>query len=237
MDRPAGLPDRIADRLLAQIESGEIAEGEVLPTESALAQSFGVSRNVVREAIARLRYDGILDSRQGRGATVLPRDARLTFRIDDSGLADEAALADLFELRGVLEIEIAGIAALRHGEGDLAELRGVLADLDAGPAFDEASLEADARFHRALAAATDNAYLKGISTYIAFRLKGTSRDTAAIYRSDDLVRRTIAEHRHILDRVAVRDPDGARDAMRQHIRQAADRLGVALREDRFSVSR
>lgn len=230
VERPTGLPDRIADKLMEQIASGALAEGQVLPTETELARSFGVSRNVVREAIARLRYEGILDSRQGRGAVVCPQNERLTFRIDGSGLGDSENLGDLFELRGVLEIEIAGIAAMRRTDADLAELHSALSDLAETPFFDEAKLEADARFHRALASATGNTYLMGLSTYISFRLKGTTRDTAAVYTSDDLAKRTLDEHRSILGHVEAQDRSGARDAMRQHIRSAAERLGVTLRD-------
>ena len=228
VERPAGLPDRIADLLMEQITSGALAEGQILPTETELAKSFGVSRNVMREAIARLRFEGILDSRQGRGAMVLPLSERLTFRIG-SGLGSSDSLADLFELRGLLEIEIAGLAAQRRGPDDLSELEAALTCLSESDFFDEAKLEADARFHRALAAATGNDYLKGISTYISFRLKGTTRDTAAIYTSDDLVAQTIREHRLIFERVSAGEAEGARAAMRAHIRHAAERLGVRLK--------
>lgn len=230
VERPTGLPDRIADSLREQIASGVLVEGQVLPTEAELAKSFGVSRNVVREGIARLRYEGILDSRPGRGAMVCPENERLTFRIDGSGLEDSENLSDLFELRGMLEIEIAGIAALRRSAADLDELHTSLSELAKTPFFDEAKLEADARFHRALASATGNTYLIGISTYISFRLKGTTRDTAAIYTSDDLAMRTLDEHRSILSQIESQNRSGARDAMRHHIRQAAERLSVTLRE-------
>lgn len=231
LERPAALPDRIADLLMEQIHSGVLAEGQRLPTETALAKSLGVSRNVVREAIARLRHEGIIDSRQGRGAMVLPKSERLTFRIDDGGLSDSSSLAELFELRAVLEIEIAGFAALRRTSADLDKLRQSMAALARTPSFDETKVEADASFHLALAAATGNSYLRGISTYISFRLKATTRDTAASYASDDLMQKTIDEHRAILCHVESRDSAGARLAMRQHIHSAAERLGVVLRDD------
>lgn len=229
--RAGQLPDLIASEIMSQITNGELQPGDVLPTETTLAGSFGVSRNVVREAIARLRSDGLIETKQGRGAIVRPPSERETFRVDLSSLEEKTSLADLFELRGILEIEAAGLAALRRTDADLARLNAAIADMSGQKEFDEKRLEADAEFHRAMGAATRNAFLGTIVDYLSSRLKETTRATDRIYRDGDLIEVTIGEHKQIAAAVEARDVAAARDAMRKHIQGAAGRLGVELAEN------
>ena len=95
------LPDRIANEILQQVTDGALQPGDALPTETALAQAFGVSRNVVREAIARLRSDGVIDTKQGRGAVVKPSSERKTFRIDPRNVGPTRQLGGPFRVAGV----------------------------------------------------------------------------------------------------------------------------------------
>ncbi|MBO6890927.1 MAG: FadR family transcriptional regulator [Roseibium sp.] len=228
--RASLLPDRIAADILSKINDGELAPGDSLPTEHSLADTFGVSRNVVREAIARLRADGVIESRQGRGAVVKPLSERETFRVDINALDKSGNFADLFELRGLLEIEAAGLAAERRSEIDLAEMRAALAQMEGHRDFDEKRLEADAAFHRALGNATGNSYLSVIVGYISSRLKETTRATAQLYSEQNLVSVTIEEHREVLSAVQAGDADKARAAMAAHIRGASERLHVPMKD-------
>lgn len=228
--RASLLPDRIAADILSKINEGELGPGDSLPTEHSLAETFGVSRNVVREAIARLRSDGVIESRQGRGAVVMPISERETFRVDIGALDKSGNLADLFELRGLLEIEAAGLAARRRTEVDLAEMRAALAAMEGHRDFDEKRLEADAAFHRAMGEATGNTYLSVIIGYISSRLKDTTKATAEIYAETDLVGVTIAEHREVLVAIQAGDIAKARTAMAAHIQGAFERLRVPLKD-------
>lgn len=229
VQRSTLLPDQIAADIMAKITEGTLQPGDTLPTEHALAGTFGVSRNVVREAIARLRSDGVVESRQGRGAVVKPITERETFRVDIQALGKSGNLADLFELRGLLEIEAAGLAAVRRTSVDLEEMCKAIAELDGGSRFDDRRLEADAAFHRAIGKATANAYLYGIICYISSRLKDTARITSNIYEKDDLVQVTRAEHLKILKAIEVGDRLEARRAMSAHISAASKRLNVPVK--------
>ena len=222
------LPDLIASEIMAQVTSGDLAPGDKLPTETALAESFGVSRNVVREAIARLRSDGVVDTKPGRGACILPPNRRASFRVDANFLNEARRLESLFELRGLLEVDAAGLAAERRSDKDLADLQAAMNEMDGQGAFDDQRVAADGLFHRALARATQNEYLAAIIDYLAVRIIETTQATSEVYTSDDLLEITINEHGEILAAVRDQKPILAREAMARHIQRAADRLEVNL---------
>ena len=117
--RDANLPVQVARRISGQILDGRLKPGDRLPTEQELAAIFDVSRNVVREAIARLRAEGIVRSRQGAGVFVVEMRAQPSLRLDAEELQGRQEIQMLFELRGVLEIAAAGFAAERRTEEGL----------------------------------------------------------------------------------------------------------------------
>lgn len=96
--RTEHLPTRIATQFSRQIQKGALKPGDKLPTELAMSKSFGVSRTVIREAIAQLRNEGMIETRQGVGAFVIERPTR-HIRLDDGGQMDKHAFRDLFQLR------------------------------------------------------------------------------------------------------------------------------------------
>src|ERR1700761_2958309 len=100
--RAAPLHLKIAALISREIDRGQFKPGDRLPTEHELAAQFDVSRNVIREAIACLRSDGVIDSRQGVGAFGLEPKDRQTIRIDGSDLQKAQNIRSLFELRAIL---------------------------------------------------------------------------------------------------------------------------------------
>jgi len=217
----------VADKLLAHISSGALKPGDKLPTETRLAKDFNVSRNVVREAIARLRSDGVIETKQGRGGIVNPLSDRTSFRIDIAGLHSREEIANLFELRRFLEVEAAGVAARRRDDADVTAMAQSIERLREAGDFDDARLESDSQFHRDIGQSTGNEYLARIIDYISSRLHETVCATGAVYAKDDLLNRTIQEHEAIFDAIKERDFEGAREAMRKHIEGAALRLGLS----------
>src|SRR3546814_11490133 len=106
LDRSTGFSDSLASRLAAAIRAGEFAPGARLPTEKQLVERYAVSRAVVREAIARLKTDGFVETRQGAGAFVTAKPGSANFRLVAPGSLDpglsEADPAHVFELHAVL---------------------------------------------------------------------------------------------------------------------------------------
>jgi len=220
--RGPSLADDVASALLARIVSGEWALHARLPAEKSLATSFGVSRAVVREAIARLKAEGHLQTRQGKGAFVAQALApKKGFRLPAE------ADAHLFELRAVIECDCAELAAQRHRPEDLAAMRQALAEMRAAIQAGGLGLAEDIRFHEALAQASGNPVLARFAQYVGRGLRETmqlARLSTLRYedRLDDIER----EHETILAAIAARDGAAARAALAAHIAKGKARLGL-----------
>jgi GntR family transcriptional repressor for pyruvate dehydrogenase complex len=222
------LPARIASHIGKEIAEGRITSGEKLPTEHILASTFGVSRSVVREAIAQLRNEGLVETRQGVGAFVTENLRRGSIRIEQTDLYDRESFRSLFQLRMPLEIEAAGLAAVHHNDSDLKNLDASLAQMTGAEKWTDQGIVADLVFHRALAAATHNEYYPLFIGFIAERISLAINAARAAALLEEIVETTIAEHVAIRDAVVTRDPLKARSAMRNHIMGAAGRLDLTL---------
>ncbi len=233
LDRTPHLPSRIANALQAEIDKRRLKPGDRLPGEQALAETFGVSRNVVREAIARLRSDGVVQSRQGIGAFVMRDAASPILRIEPDALSDRASFANVFEVRAMLEVRAAGLATKR---GTPAQKQAITAALDrmrGTEKWADAGVDADLEFHRAVALATGNDYIAKVVSFVSEHMRdsimATRRRPSA--RLDAIVEITIAEHVAIHDAIVGGAATEARAAMQHHIINAAARAGVAITAD------
>jgi DNA-binding GntR family transcriptional regulator len=112
LSAPRRLTHELVERLTAEITSGKLAPGARLPTEQEMIAATGVSRTVVREAVAALRAEGLVVTRQGAGAFVAS-GAHRPFRINAGELRSLREVLDAMELRTGIEIEAAGLAAER----------------------------------------------------------------------------------------------------------------------------
>jgi GntR family transcriptional regulator, transcriptional repressor for pyruvate dehydrogenase complex len=221
--------EQVAEALGTRIRAGALAAGFQLPSENALAQQFGVSRTVVREAIARLKSEGLLETRQGAGAFVAdPRTRAASLRLDPALAQSIVSVLQIVELRKGLEAEAAALAAARR---DAAELAAIHAALDAIAADVHAGgdgVQADVAFHRAIAAATHNPYFTATLDYLQHFLHGAVSITRANEaRRADLMREVEGEHQAIVDAILRQDSGGAREAVLAHVQNAARRIEQA----------
>jgi GntR family transcriptional regulator, transcriptional repressor for pyruvate dehydrogenase complex len=218
----APLPEEVAGALARDLASGPLRPGDRLPTEQMLVARFRVSRAVVREALSRLKSDGLVVSRRGSGLYVAP-PAR-SFRLDAGALADVGAV---LELRLAVEEAAAGLAALRRTPAGLAAIARAHEAMAATPDWDGAGVAADIGFHRAVAEATGNARFTGFITFLGDSLAEAIRAARAAAREPDGTRRvTIEEHARILAAIEAGDAAAARRAARAHLRGARRRMGL-----------
>jgi GntR family transcriptional repressor for pyruvate dehydrogenase complex len=220
LDREASLPVRVAKWISAEILEGRLAPGARLPTEQELSAMFGVSRNVVREAVAHLRAEGIVRSRQGAGVFVAELRPIPSLRIERDELADPQEIRKLFELREILEIAAAGLAAERRTKEGLAGVTAALRHLEK----DSQSIDADLEFHRAVAAATENNFVHVFLIFTSEHVRETIRAGRDTLDPKVNKRIQVEEHRAIYDAIVKRQPEKAREAMRQHLINAARRM-------------
>lgn len=219
--RAPGLAAEVASKLETRIRAGELAPAEQLPTEKTLAESFGVSRAVVREAIARLKADGLVATRQGAGAFVAERPLTQSFRV--GAVPDD--MRDVFELREMIEVATAELAARRRTEADLAVLRRQVAEMDAALANGLDGSEIDDAFHTAIAAATKNPLLQRFVEFLGAQFSDSRRLTwRADLREQVKPQASQREHHVLLAALEAGDPVAARKAAAAHLRGAARRL-------------
>lgn len=226
LGRDQPLHKKVATLISKEIVNGQFLPGDRLPSEHELAQIFEVSRNVVREAIACLRADGVVISRQGLGAFVVQPELRQAIRIDAEELQQSGNLRSLFELRSALEIEAAGLAAKRGTEPQLARIKQALTKMTGTEKWSDAGIDADLDFHRAVAEAAGNDYLVTFLTYLVHQMRETIITVRENHGLEAVVRITIAEHQRIYEALATGEAEASRDAMRAHIRGAAKRLNI-----------
>ncbi len=224
------LPQKVVSLLYGDIDSGVLAPGNRLPTEQQLAARLGVSRNVIREAIAQLRADGIVEARQGIGVFVLAPEQRAAIRIDRAALQDAGNMERLFELRSVLETEAAALAAIRRSPDQLAAIKAHLDRMSGEERWEDGSIDADLAFHREIAKATDNTYIHTFISFVCEQIRQTIYYARKINPLHDLVTVNVGEHVRIYDALVAGDPKAAAHAMRHHIHGAAERVGVKLGE-------
>lgn len=237
------LTGNLADMLQGRIEAGELAPGQQLPTEQAIVSSTGVSRTVVREALATLRARGLIVTRQGRGAFVAePPVAPPSFTIRQP-VVEAGSLAEILrivELRVAIEAEAAGLAASRRTETDLDDMERHLDALERSGMRLEARFEHDFAFHRAIHTATGNPYFAEVFAVVGdfvFSRRKQQLDEMAASSSTSYLDRLGREHRAIL--VAIREGNAAAAsrAMREHLGGAHARYQAMVGQAAGATSR
>lgn len=219
-------PSLVAASISREIAEQRLGPGDRLPTEQALAEMFGVSRNVVREAIARLSAAGLVKARQGSGVFVAATPTAGVLPLEPSPPAALAAFGEIAEIRSLLEIEAAGLAAVRHRDTDRTALDGCCRRLRDAPYGSRSWLDADLDFHRRIAEAAGNASLAAMAASLSVQVRGMLLGAGTRRRPDIVAAETISEHAAILDAIVRRDAPAARRAMRRHLARAARRLGL-----------
>lgn len=224
--------DDVVTQLREAILSGQVKQGERLPNERELSQTFAVSRPTVREALRSLEATGVVEVRPGKGGgafAIAPPSSLVGNAVATLLNLQGASLRDLAEFRVTFEPENAWWAAQRADDDDMARLAALVKEAKAAMAAGdgwEPIAEVDARWHEALAQATKNNLRIGISQGIHDAVTHQARalrPTAEEYGADiprDLARITKA--------VTARNSDKARDLMRTHV-ERFNRLNQALR--------
>jgi GntR family transcriptional regulator, transcriptional repressor for pyruvate dehydrogenase complex len=231
---PRSLTHALIERLTFEITSGKLTTGARLPTEQELIAATGVSRTVVREAVAALRAEGLVTTRQGVGAFVA--DGR-PFRINGDELRSLREVIAIMELRTGIEVEAAGLAAERASATDLRRIAAAYRAIEQAIRRGESAVDQDFAFHCRIAEATGNPqfvrFLQYLGRFIIPRqtVRGTVRSAK---EREAYLRRIQKEHGEIVRALRSRAVPATRAAMRRHLlnsRKRYQRLAAALGDE------
>ena len=232
IERKPKLSERVVQAFRGQVLRGEIAPGQKLPTESQLTGTFGVSRTVIREAIATLAADGLVESRQGAGIFVrdYPTLAFGSISLDIGNKISQAL--NVLEVRMGIEIESAGLAALRRNSAQEAEIQEAFFEFERLLDIGQATGKTDFAFHRAIAVATNNPFY--VEVLDALGSRTIPCDITSPWGTDSVLTREYQEglqreHLIILNAISASDPEAARAAMRSHLTASQERYRRRLR--------
>ncbi len=208
--------DLIITQIRELISSGKIKSGEKLPPERKLAEHLGVSRGQVREAITKLQFYGIVKVLPQSGTVVTGIGlVALEGLISDILKLEKSDFRSLIDTRILLEKEATRLAAIHRTSEDLVKLSAALDLYEEKLMKDGNAVEEDLLFHLKIAEAGKNSVLKSLMMIITPDI--VKNFTELKVCSDDNNRKTIAEHRLILEMISKQDENGAVQAMQEHL--------------------
>lgn len=213
-------------RILALISEGALGQGDRLPSETEMALSFGISRPVIRQALARLQQAGIVDVRWGAGSYVRGPGKTTPEAPTFGPLRGLNEIAYTFELRMGIECEAAALAAARGPSPERREIRAALERLDTAVATVTVGQDADLDFHFAIAAATGNPFYERVMGVLRPPLEfciGLAR-TLSLTHPHERVRVVQAEHEAVCEAIEANAAERARAAMRLHLQYGLRRI-------------
>jgi GntR family transcriptional repressor for pyruvate dehydrogenase complex len=219
------LADRVTEALMRKIAGEELPAGAQLPSEQMMAESFGVSRTVIREAVSRLKSEGLIDTRQGRGAFVRIDRTDVPFRIGIDPKNPLPSLLHILELRLGLDAEIAAVAAIRRRRDQMSGIQRALANIEKASKAGRDAVAEDLKFHLSIAEATRNPFFFELIQFLG----GAFYSAIAVTRANEgrleaLSKQARIEHEAIAQAIEDRDPQAAAAAARAHIEKASQRL-------------
>jgi GntR family transcriptional repressor for pyruvate dehydrogenase complex len=216
VNREARLSDKVTAAILDTIASNQLKPGDLLPPERELGRQFGVSRTVIREAVRALAAKGLLEVRSGSGVRIVAVDGGTvseSMRHFVHGSRLDYGKVD--EVRHMLEVAAAGLAAERATEADIAAMDASIDAFENECSDLEKSVGHDLAFHRAIATATHNELFLVLHDSMGEMLLEVRRRNLSKGRDE---RRLVVDmHRRIRDGIAGHDPAAARQAMLDHL--------------------
>lgn len=223
IDRPR-LSERVAHELENAIFIGTFSIGQGLPSEQKLADQFGVSRNVIREAFKLLQERGLITIQNGSGAYINPPDpgpASVALGRYLRFTASNEAIQGLYEARRMIEGTNARLAAQRATDDDIDTLANYLMQMREHNGSIEKWSQADLGFHLAIAGATHNPFMSMLLVPLVDQLRGV---IAEGFRVPGAVERGIDAHVKIFTRIKNHDEEGAYIAIAEHLRDSESRF-------------
>lgn len=223
------LSDQISDFFISEIENGTLQPGDLLPSEAELSDQFKVSRTVIREALGRLKYDGLLESSQGSRSKVAENSANRVFRMNRLEASNLTEIGFLYEFRSILESEAAALAAKRRTEGDLKEMKRIIEVLNQASAEGHDGTVENVNFHKKITDASKNPYLSDFMKFLGSKIHDLVQADRDSSKQVGLPPEVQKEHIAIFESISLKNSEKAREAVKTHLHNAAKRRGLPIK--------
>ncbi|MBA4493722.1 FadR/GntR family transcriptional regulator [Paenactinomyces guangxiensis] len=229
------LYEQVAEQIQEMITGKELKPGDKLASVPELAEQFGVGRSAIREALSALRAMGYLEMRQGEGTFVREFDpGTLSRPISPAVLMKSDQILELLEVRKIMEVGCAGMAALRRTEQDLEAMGEALVQMkESIHESEEKGEQADLAFHQSIAEATKNKMLMHFMQTLSKAMQGTMRESRRIwlYGEKATLERLYQEHEGIFLAIREHEQHLAQERMFQHIAKVEQVLRQMMKKD------
>ncbi len=218
----SSLVDKVEANLVNLLQQKKLKVGDSIPKEIELAETLGVSRTVIREALLRLRMMGLIDSKKKKGAVITSPDL---FAIMGKGMnphiLDQDTLKEIFEIRLVLEIGMADFLFHRIQKEDIEELKGIVSNEPPATQYHLFNIEHEIAFHGKLYAITGNETLKKFQKLLLPVFDYVHK--SGLLKKQALLK-TFVSHKGLVDILEDGTPELFRNAMRNHLENHFARL-------------
>lgn len=210
--------EEIVEQIKLLISEGDLKPGDKLLSEKELADQLKVSRTSVREALSALELMGLIEIKPGGGTFIKQNKGSIIEPLALILLMERDAALELYELRQILEVEAAWLAAQRATGEDLNRINNALLEMKSDLEEQKLGEEADFKFHYAVAEATHNSLLFRLMNTIADTMRQTLRTSRQrLYTLEGMPERLFREHTAIFQAIKAGEPNKARQAMYDHL--------------------
>lgn len=211
----SSLVDKVEDSIVVLLQERKLSVGDVIPKEIELAESLGVSRTVIREALTRLRMMGLIESKKKKGSVITSPDLfGMMGKSMNPHILDQDTLKEIFEIRLVLEIGMADLLFHRVTKEDIEELRQIVADEPPATQYHLFNINHEVDFHSKLYEITNNQTLKKFQKMLLPVFDYVHHSGLL---KKQLLLKTFVSHKELIDILENGDPEQFRQGMRNHL--------------------
>ena len=228
LEKPKTLADQVVDFIMQEIEKGVLRPGDHLPPENEMTELFGVSRAVVREALAILKRQGIVKSKQGGRTRVAETLEATPFDLATDRNGEILNIGYLYELRAALEGEASELAAIRATPEKIENLKYWLDALESAVETGESGTVENVEFHKAITEASENPYIISFINWLNNRIHDQIQAGRNEVSEKGLPRSVQEEHKAIFEAIRDKKASKARAAVLRHLKNAAQVRGIEI---------
>lgn len=218
--KPKKIYEEVAEAIYEMIRTGQVKPGQRLDSVQQLAENFQVGRSAIREALTSLRAMGLVEMKQGEGTYIKEFETdQITFPLSTAILMNKEDIAQLLEVRKIIEIGTAAAAAKKRTSHHLEMMEKALEEMKSAQGNETLGEKADLEFHLALADAAQNPLLLSLMNHVSGLMGETMKETRRVwlFSKKTTVERLYEEHKEIYEAIKEQDEEKARNLMLVHL--------------------